>query len=215
MIFSRERGYVFVHIPKTGGTALTVALEARAAKDDIIVGDTPKAKARRRRLSQITTRGRLWKHSTLADMEGLVTPAELPGLFIFALVRNPWDRLVSYYHWLQGQTFDHVAVGLAKTLNFNGFLNHAQVQASLVAWPYGKYCCDSSGADRCRLWIRLEHFAEDVAPLEAHLGFRLAPLGVVNASGRSADYRRFYSDADAERLAMLCAEDIARFGYVF
>jgi hypothetical protein len=45
MIISRGRRYIFVHIPKTGGTALSLALEARAMKDDIIIGDTPKAQA--------------------------------------------------------------------------------------------------------------------------------------------------------------------------
>jgi hypothetical protein len=39
MIISPGRGYVFVHIPKTGGTSLALALEARAMKDDILIGD--------------------------------------------------------------------------------------------------------------------------------------------------------------------------------
>ena len=48
MILSRKRGYVFVHIPKTGGTSMALALEARAARDDVMIGDTPKARRRRR-----------------------------------------------------------------------------------------------------------------------------------------------------------------------
>ena len=43
MILSRGRKYIFIHIPKTGGTSLALALEARAMKDDIMLGDTPKA----------------------------------------------------------------------------------------------------------------------------------------------------------------------------
>lgn len=47
MILSRARRFIFIHIPKTGGTALTLALEAQAAKDDILISDTPKpARAR-------------------------------------------------------------------------------------------------------------------------------------------------------------------------
>ena len=46
MIISRARRFIFVHIPKTGGTAFTLAYEARAAKDDILIGDTPKARKR-------------------------------------------------------------------------------------------------------------------------------------------------------------------------
>ncbi len=81
MIISRGRRFIFVHIPKTGGTALALALEARAMKDDILIGDTPKARARRGRLKGVKSAGRLWKHSTLADIAGLVTDAEVAEFF--------------------------------------------------------------------------------------------------------------------------------------
>jgi len=87
MILSTGRNYVFVHIPKTGGTSLALALEARAMKDDIMLGDTPKAKQRRHRVQGITTKGRLWKHSTLSDIDGLVPDAVLDGLFAFKIGR--------------------------------------------------------------------------------------------------------------------------------
>jgi hypothetical protein len=54
MILSRGRRFIFVHIPKTGGTALSLALEDRAKKDDILISDTPKARARRKRLQETT-----------------------------------------------------------------------------------------------------------------------------------------------------------------
>lgn len=103
MIISHGRNYIFVHIPKTGGTALSLALEDRAMKDDILIGDTPKGIQRRKRLAALTPKGRLWKHSTLCDIDGIVTPSELSEMFCFTMVRNPWDRMVSYYHWLTEQ----------------------------------------------------------------------------------------------------------------
>jgi hypothetical protein len=214
MIISPGRRYIFVHIPKTGGTALAQALEGRARADDILLGDTPKAQRRRHRLTGVAAKGRLWKHATLADIDGLVTPAQIAESFCVTLVRNPWDRMVSYYHWLRGQGFDHPAVGLAKTLDFSGFLHHPLTRASLTAWPYGRYMRDAAGVERCQAFIRLEHFETDAAPFWAHLGFRLA-LERVNASDRDADYRRYYSDSDATLLGEYCAEDIARFGYSF
>ena len=82
MIISRGRGYIFVHIPKTGGTAMALALEARAMKDDILIGDTPKARPRRKRQAALQGAGRIWKHSTLADIEGIVAREELDDFLI-------------------------------------------------------------------------------------------------------------------------------------
>lgn len=214
MILSHGRRLIFVHIPKTGGTALALALEGRARADDILLGDTPKARQRRHRVKGAQAAGRLWKHSTLADIEGLATRAQIAEYFTCTLVRNPWDRMVSYYHWLRGQSFEHPAVALARELGFSDFLNHPQTGASLTAWPYGRYMQDGAGVEQCRAFIRVETFEEDATPLWAHLGFRLE-LTRVNASARAADYRGYYSDADAALLAGLCAGDIARFGYRF
>jgi len=207
MILSTGRNYVFVHIPKTGGTSLALALEARAMKDDIMLGDTPKARNRRHRVQGVATKGRLWKHSTLSDIDGLV-PNEVP------LVRNPWDRAVSYYHWLKVQKFDHPAVRLAKNSDFATFISHPQTITSLRQTPAAHYMRRADGKEQCNAYIRLEHFAKDAVPLVAHLGFDLS-LTVQNTSDRRADFRSYYTDKTAATLAECCAEDIARFGYSF
>ena len=214
MILSTGRKYVFIHIPKSGGTSLALALEARAMKDDIMLGDTPKAKKRRNRLIGVTTRGRLWKHSTLADIDGLVANEVLDGLFAFTLVRNPWDRAVSYYHWLQTQKFDHPAVSLAHDLDFTGFVNHPQTLSSYRASPAASYMRRADGVEQCSAYIRIEHFEQDSAPLVKHLGFPLG-LPVSNQSDRRREYRSYYTDQSAESLGLACAVDIARFGYHF
>lgn len=215
MIVSRGRRYIFVHIPKTGGTSLSVALEARAMRDDILIGDTPKAVRRRKRLKHLEARGRLWKHSTLRDIEGVLSEKEMRGMFVFTLVRNPWDRILSYYHWLRAQDFAHPAVALAKRTAFSTFLGDPATQASLEGHPSASYVTLPSGEERCDAFVRIEHAAEDLAPVERHLGFGLGPLPRLNTSRRPVDYRAAYSDGDAALVARLCAKDVARFGYRF
>ncbi len=210
MIVSPGRGYVLVHAPKTGGTALTLALEARARADDILIGDTPKAKRRKGRLREARTAGRLWKHSTLADIRGLLPDDVLDTLRPVMLVRNPWDRVVSYYHWLRDQTFDHPAVATAKALPFADFVMDAGVGQPFHAHPYTSYV--AGGRDP--IFIRLEHLGADLAPFEALLGFRL-DVPVANASDRAQDWRSYYDATTRARVAEVCAADIAAFSYHF
>lgn len=214
MIISRARRYVFVHMPKTGGTSLALALEAKAAKDDILVGDTPKARARAARQKALTPLGRLWKHSRLEDVRGVLSDAEMCDFLVFTITRNPWDRMVSYYHWLKDQAFDHPAVGMARTLGFAEFVTHPDTAASFRANPTSAYT-SLDGADLCDLVIRFEDFAGGVTALEGRLGFRLPELPHVNRSERSADWRAVHTNETRDAVAEMCGEDIERFGYSF
>lgn len=207
MIISNKRNFVFVHIPKTGGTSLTLALEGRATADDILIGDTPKAQRRHKRQQVLQAPGRLWKHSRLRDVAGLYPD----DAFIFTLVRNPWDRLVSYYHWLRDQGFDHPAVRVARAATFAEFLKDAAVQEAVRLNDYASYVIDANGQERCDLFARLEHPA-DLAPLWEHLGFRLS-IPHVNRSDRNLDWRIYYDAETFEAVRKIAADDIARFGY--
>jgi len=214
MIISRGRAYVFVHIPKTGGTSLALALEARAMRDDMMLGDTPKALKRRKKLKGAEARGRLWKHSTLADIEGLLSAKEMHQMLCFTLVRNPWDRMVSYYHWLKTQSFEHPTVAAAKALGFAEFLRAPVVMGPMKAHPYSSYLRGSDGYVRDALYIRLEQFEQDAQPLFEHLGFEIS-LPRENQSARAEDYRSYYTAEDMCVVAEACSEDIEMFGYRF
>ncbi len=182
--------------------------------DDLMLGDTPKALKRRRRLKDVTTRGRLWKHSTRSDLEGLIPEGEMNELFAFTMVRNPWDRMVSYYHWLQTQTFDHAAVALAQQLDFASFLRHPMIQRALLENPAPHYMTGADGVERCDQYIRMEKFAEDAQPLFDHLGFTLS-LPRTNESNRARDWRGYYTDETAEIVHQLSTVEIERFEYSF
>lgn len=214
MIYSKTHNYIFVHAPKTGGTSLALALEAKVGRDDILLGDTPKARKRRGRVKGVEARGRLWKHSTLSDIEGLVSDADMRAARVFTLVRNPWDRIVSYYHWLKGQSFEHPAVGLAKSVAFSEFLHAPMTRESFRRGTYASYVTRSDAIEQCDLFLRLEQIDEDLARLESLLDLKLAPMPHENRSERG-DYRGFYSQSDRDLVSEFASEDITRFGYSF
>jgi len=214
MIISHERKYIFVHIPKTGGTSLAHALEGKAKKTDILIGDTPKAIKRRKRLKGKEASGRLWKHSKICDIYGLVDQEQIEAYFVFTLVRNPWDRMVSYYHWLRIQKFDHPHVKLAQELEFSPFLNNVGTRLVFQGQQSMTYVQDRQGANQCDLFLRLEHLAQDVEILEDAIGMRFGLIPHENKSDRGA-YQAYYTEADAALIAQIFATDIAQFGYRF
>ena len=118
---------------------MKLALEARARADDIIIGETPKAKQRRKRLADLTPAGRLCKHSTLRDIDGIVDVPAMQDYFVFTIGRNPWDRMVSYYHWAREQSFDHPVVRAAAEHDFAEFCI-TPCLASVTGVPISQLC---------------------------------------------------------------------------
>ncbi len=77
---------------------MMLTLEARAKADDIIIGDTSKAKQRRKRLTDLTPSGRFWKHSTLRDIDGIVDALQcriISSLPSCAIRGTVWSAIIT------------------------------------------------------------------------------------------------------------------------
>jgi hypothetical protein len=83
-MISHSKNFIFVHVPKTGGQTLTVALLPYAA-DPKIRNPTPRLPAG------------LSHHATLQHYKREFGTAFVRDAFKFAVVRNPWDRAISFY----------------------------------------------------------------------------------------------------------------------
>ena len=183
-------------------------------KDDILIGDTPKARRRRGRVAGLSARGRLWKHSRLSDLDGLMTTDEIRALRVVTVVRNPWDRMVSYYYWLRRQTFDHPAVERASAMPFGAFMRHPGTQEEIRSDQIDDYLRLVDGTVPPATILRHDQLARDLAAFAAEIGIKVE-LPLENRSERPRDWRGLYDDETAGIVARAYRDDISRHAFTF
>ena len=86
--------FLFVHIPKTAGNSIQNVLKAYS--EDKIVCLAPHQDGLER-FEVRSDKFNIHKHSTLQDYQAELGDDIFQRLFKFTTIRNPWDRMVSYY----------------------------------------------------------------------------------------------------------------------
>lgn len=94
MLVSNSRGFVFIHIPKTGGESIVRSLVPTMTPIDFELGSTTWGV---KNVKIWRERWGLWKHSTAAELGKSV---DLSRFRVFAVVRNPFDRVLSIYRYM-------------------------------------------------------------------------------------------------------------------
>lgn len=191
-----ERKAIFVHIPKCGGMAVGTALFGH---------------------------GRL-SHRPIKDYQVIFTPEEFETFYKFTVVRNPWDRLVSGWHYLRGQGGTDgdrawAAMHLSRYADFDDFVINGLHRREILGRQhfrpqFGYVCLPGQREILVDQVCRVESLQQDIDLVCAAIG--IAPVSVekINAS-RHRDYREYYSERTRQKVAAVYADDIALFGYQF
>lgn len=111
MIISNSHRFIFIHLHKTGGTSLEVALEKYLGWNDILLGSTNFGEMIN---DYYRKRFGLHKHSSVMDIEGICGEEILRSYYVFSLVRNPVSRIVSLYNFVGS-----IVLGWADSFNLN------------------------------------------------------------------------------------------------
>lgn len=98
MIISYSRRFIFLKTRKTAGSSIQMALSEVCGIDDIVVSDDHSINGEGvgRNIEKSFSRN---THANLAQVRLALPEQEWTSFFKFAFVRNPWDLVVSRYHW--------------------------------------------------------------------------------------------------------------------
>ncbi|MBI3675210.1 MAG: sulfotransferase family 2 domain-containing protein [Proteobacteria bacterium] len=183
---------IFIHIPKTAGTGIAQSLFGAASR-----------------------------HIPYTEYQR-ANPAKFKSYFKFAFVRNPWDRLVSTYFYLQaGGMNDRDHEWAQKTVQkfetFEDFVLHWVTPENIRSWvhflPQSHYVLNERDDIMMDFLGRFERLSEDFSKVAARLGKNVT-LPVVNPSGHDS-YADYYTPITREIVRKVYARDITAFGYRF
>jgi Sulfotransferase family len=200
-MISLQKGFLFVHIPKTAGNSIQTIL-APYSEDEIVA-----VRGHQDGIERFGLRNpnyKLKKHSTLAEYRATLGEEQFRSFYKFTCVRNPWDRMVSYYFTAGRQMVKWDRKAFKKMiLKALSAANYLQLEEGEVD-PFGN-------VNRI---LRFETLGDDFNRLCQELNIPSTPLPQYNRSQRE-HYSNYYDKKLSKLVRKRFAIEIERFGYTF
>ena len=209
MLISDQKKFIFVHISKTAGTSIRAALEPYSIK-------SPSGKwhslLRRFDLPKNYSNYKFSRHAFLSEASEKMPNNLYQTYFKFAVVRNPWDRLVSSYHSHHG---------LKKELNPNrkykeavSFHEHLERQHRRKNFQLSRITNVDGDID-LDFMLRFEQLASDVEQLAEKLDLNISLPHRNHSFRKKAAYQDYYDQNSKNFVAKYWADEIDLLGYQF
>ena len=210
MPVNHEKKCAFIHIPKNAGSSIEYSIDIWNRNDSCAIrkekfyGHISSLDKCRYRLKEVD-----WQHITAFQMKSLLGLKLWQNYFTFAVVRNPWDRMVSWYHYLNSETefskwILSPDIGLRKHIPLKRILR-----------PQSDYITDNTGQIIVDKVIRFEQFRRDFKEVCAILDLRIGSFPHVRKAIRKP-YKEYYNTTESiASVRNMFAKDINRFEYEF
>jgi sulfotransferase famil protein len=200
-MISLQKRFLFVHIPKTAGNSIQSVL--RDYSEDQFLA-LRKEQDGIERFGLRNPNYKLKKHSKLSEYLDALGDEQFRRLYKFTCVRNPWDRMVSYYFTptQNPETWDRKKFRgiISKAVSVADYLRLGERQED----PFANLDCI----------MRFENLAEDFRAVCTAIGISPSTLPQYNRSSRD-HYSKYYDDELRELVRTCFAPEIERFGYTF
>jgi hypothetical protein len=200
-MISFQKRFLFIHIPKTAGNSIQSVL--RDYSEDQLVA-LRKEQDGVERFGLRNHKYKIRKHSTLKEYRDNLGDEQFRKLYRFTCVRNPWDRMVSYYFTptQNPKSWDRKKFRgiISRVVSISDYLRLNEDEEDPFA-----------NADYI---MRFENLADDFRSLCNQLKISPATLPQYNRSTRE-HYSKYYDDELREFVGTRFAAEIERFGYTF
>jgi len=207
VILSHRHRFIFFAIPKTGTHAIRFALRNHLGETD---QEQVQLFAQKAMPYPDIARIR-HGHIRWGEIRAAVSPETWAGYFKFAIVRNPWERFVSYCAFMTRET-DRFAADPRAVMN--RVLNNPEHHQRVIFRPQHEFICDGNGAIKVDFVGRHGTMQASYDTICARIALTTASLERINASSHGP-WRDYYDDALKARVEEVYARDIAVFGYTF
>ena len=200
-MISFQKRFLFVHIPKTAGNSIQSVL--RDYSEDELVALREEQDGIER-FGLRNPKYKVKKHSTLIEYRDALGEEQFRDLYKFTCVRNPWDRMVSYYFTptQNPETWDRK--------KFRGIISKAVSAADYLRLDNGQ----EDPFANVDYVMRFENLADDFRDVCSAIEISLLALPQYNRSSRE-HYSKYYDDELRELVRARFAAEIERFGYTF
>tara|TARA_B100000519_G_scaffold201447_2_gene217002 strand:+ start:959 stop:1591 length:633 start_codon:yes stop_codon:yes gene_type:complete len=209
-MINRDHKFIFIHIPKTGGTSIESVFVADAAEKDVP-----------------------FKHGNARQYQKKFSKA-FSSYFKTSVVRNPWDMVASLYSWLwhtdspfnrwpkkwRSQTQTPLDWTLNEWIKSDQFLRSSH-RALSIDNPHPRqentqldWISDSNGDLLIDYIMRFENLQHDFDTVCDIIGIPAQKLPHLNKSKRK-HYSECYDNEARKIVAEKYAKDIDYFGYKF
>jgi hypothetical protein len=200
-MISFQKRFLFVHIPKTAGNSIQSVL--RDYSEDQLVA-LRKEQDGIERFGLHNPKYKIKKHSTLKEYREALGEEQFRSFYKFTCVRNPWDRMVSYYFT---PTQNPEAWSRKK---FRGIISKAVSVADYLRLDDG----EQDPFANVDYIMRFENLTDDFRNVCSRLDISTPTLPRYNRSKREP-YSRYYDEDLRELVRARFAAEIERFGYTF
>lgn len=192
-----EQRCIFVHIPRCAGVSICKTLFCNLAGG----------------------------HMSIREYQIAFSKSEFNSYFKFTFVRNPWDRLVSAYFFLNEGGLNEsdrkwAKENLSPYTDFDSFVKGWVNRENVHSWnhfcPQYTYIFTKGSTTPMLDFIgRFENLEKDFLYIQKRTGIDSKLLCLNRTEARNKDYKTYYTDATKQIVADVYRDDIEILGYNF